>query len=155
MRRSARYGRNWVSKAYVIDTCVIVRWYAEQDGFEHARQVRDGFLAGTIRLEAPDICRWELGNVLRKISARHGLTEQQVVQSVSAIDGLGVVVHPTSVADLTIATRLAVRHSLSLFDAAFVSLALRTGLPLLTTDARLVRAVSGMVPTELLRGVSA
>lgn len=144
-----------MSNAYVVDTCVILRWYAEQIGFEHAREVRDGLLAGTIRLETPDICRWELGNVLRKIATRYGLTEQQVVQSVSALDVLGLVVHPTSVEELTIASRLAVRHSLSLFDAAFVSLALRTGLPLLTTDARLVRAVSGLVPTELLRGVSA
>lgn len=144
-----------MNDAYVVDTSVILRWYAEQIGFEHAREIRGGFLAGAIRREAPDICRWELGNVLRKIAARHALTEQQVVQSVSDLDVLGVVVHPTSMDDLTLITRLAVRRSLSLFDAAFVSLALQTGLPLLTADAKLVRAVGGLISTDLLRGITA
>jgi predicted nucleic acid-binding protein len=38
-------------------------------------------------------------------------------------------------------------------DGVFVDRALATGLPLLTSDARLCRAVDGLLSTELLRGV--
>lgn len=41
-----------------------------------------------------------------------------------------------------------------MIDAYVVDLALRTGLPLFTADARLVRAVGGLISTDLLRGVT-
>ncbi len=74
------------------------------------------------------------------------------------LDDLGVVIHPTDPAGLPLLLRLAARHGtarhgISMFDAAFVDLALRTGLTLLTADARLVRAVGQLIPTELLRGM--
>lgn len=52
------------------------------------------------------------------------------------------------------AAALSADRSLRLFDALFVVLALSTGATLLTSDAKLTRAVTGLVSTELLRGVA-
>lgn len=45
-------------------------------------------------------------------------------------------------------------HSLRMFDALFVQAALERGIPLLTADRRLCQAAAGLVPTQLLRGIS-
>lgn len=143
-----------VSEGYVVDSSVVVRWYVEQVGFEHARDVQSALLAGALRLEAPDICRWEVGNVLRNKGVLTGrLTAEQALGAVADLEGFGVALHSTDLAGLLSVMRLSLRLGLSLFDAAFVDLALRTGLPLLTADARLARSVAGLVSTEVLRGV--
>ena len=49
---------------------------------------------------------------------------------------------------------LSIEYGISVFDAAFADLSLRTGLTLLTSDIRLVRAVAAQpLSTELLEGV--
>jgi predicted nucleic acid-binding protein len=41
-----------------------------------------------------------------------------------------------------------------MFDALFVHVALERKLPLLTADAKLCKAVDGLIKTEVLRGVN-
>lgn len=149
-----RHGTTRVPEAYVVDSSVVVRWYVDQPGAEHAREVRERLVAGSVSLVAPDICRWEVANVLRKKGLDAGLlTPDDVVASLTDLEDLGVVLQLVDLTRLEIVTALACRRRLSLFDAAFVELSLRTGLPLLTADARLARAVAGLVSTEVLRGV--
>lgn len=139
--------------AYVVDSSVVIRWYVEQPGYEHARAVQAQLFAGQTALSAPDICRWEVANVLRGRGLARGLlTEQDVVDSLNDLEIFGVRVQPVDLARLRSITVLAARRNLSLFDAAFVELALRMGVPLLTADARLARGVAGLISTDLLRG---
>lgn len=143
-----------MTEAYVVDASVVLRWYLDQVGYEHARSVRDDVVVGAVRLEAPDILRWEVGNQLRKKGVATGrLTESQALGALTDLDDLGAVVHDTGRDDLLAVTRLSIRQNISMFDAAYVLLALRTGLTLLTADTRLVHAVGGLIPTELLWGV--
>jgi predicted nucleic acid-binding protein len=140
-----------VTDGYVLDSSVAVRWYLDQPGFEHAREVRDAGL----RLECPAVLRWELGNVLRLKGVLPGLlTPQDVLQALRDLPVLGVRVHEDDEASTLAAAQLSFSRSISLFDAAFVVHALRTGLPLLTADARLARGVAGVISTELLRGAA-
>jgi predicted nucleic acid-binding protein len=142
-----------VANAYVVDSSVVIRWYVDQVGHEHARRVQVDFLAGRVRLEAPDICRWEISNILRK-KAAGSLTADDIVSAAMDIEALGVVLHPAGLADLSRIVRLSISYGITVFDAAFVDVSLRTGLTLLTSDDRLVRAVAPRpVSTELLEGV--
>lgn len=137
----------------VVDTGVFVRWFVEQPGWEHAREVRDSFLDGTTSLVTLDFVRVETANTLRKVGLLAGtLDGESYAVAARAIDDLGVVVHPTDVDRLERAARLATDRMLSVYDAVLVVLALELGLPLLTTDARLCRAVEGLLSTTLLRG---
>lgn len=141
--------------AYVVDSSVVIRWYLDQPGFEHAREIQDRLLAGTVALSAPDVCRWEVMNVLRGHGLAQGrLTEQDVLGCLDDLETFGVEVHQTGREGLRRITALACRHGLSLFDAAFVELSLRSGRTLLTADARLARGVAGLVSTEVLRGAA-
>lgn len=140
--------------AYVVDTGVFVRWYVDQDGYQHARDVRDAFVDGAVRLSTTDLARIEVADVLRRKGLLPGrLDVDQYLGAVRTIDDLGVAVRDTDPGVLASAAALAAHRQLRVFDALFVDLALRTGHTLLTADARLARAVGGLVSTEVLRGV--
>lgn len=144
-----------MAETYLVDTCVFVRWYVDQAGFEHAREVQKRFLDGVVRLETVDFVRVELADVLRKKGyLKQRLTRQELLDAAHDLDDLGVVVHPTSAATLRLAIELSVDRSLKTYDALLVAHAITRGLPVLTSDARLCRAVVGVVPYVLLDGIS-
>jgi predicted nucleic acid-binding protein len=111
-------------------------------------------LLGTA-LETVDHVRAEVGNVLRVRALLTGdLTANAYVAAVRAVDDLGVVVHETDTDALERAARLAAARMLRFYDALVVDRVLQRDLTLLTSDARLTRAVSGLLSTELLDGIS-
>jgi predicted nucleic acid-binding protein len=143
-----------VAQTYLVDTSVFLRWFIPQVGWEHAREVRAAFLAGSVALETADSARIELGHVLRTKGLQTGrLTRDQYLAAVRAVDDLGVLVHSTDVDALERSAALAADRHLRLIDAIIVDRALERDLPLLTSDARLCRVVDGLLSTELLRGV--
>lgn len=134
---------------YVLDTSVVIRWYVDQPGFEHARELRDT----GVDFVAPAVLRWEIANVLRKKGVLAGLlSEQDVVAALQDLPALGVSIVEDDLTTTVAALQLSLRHRLDLRDAAFVLMALQTGLTLLTADARLAREASGLISTEQLRG---
>jgi predicted nucleic acid-binding protein len=109
-----------------------------------------------VTLEATDTVRVELAEVLRKKGFLLGrLTRDQFLEALRGVDDLGVLVHDTDVDALEQAAALAADHNLRVFDALVVHRALSRDVTLLTTDARLCRATTGLISTELLRGIDA
>jgi predicted nucleic acid-binding protein len=119
-----------VADAYVVDTGVFLRWFIDQDGFEHARKLQRklGLLAGR-------------------------LTAEEFTAAVRVIDDIGVIVHETTADRLARAAALAAQKNLGIYDALFVQLARELDLPLLTTDLRLSRAGEGSARIDVLHGV--
>lgn len=142
-------------EAYVLDTSVIVRWFLAQSGWEHARKVRDQFLAGDVTVETVECARFETPWVLRKRGLLPGhLTIDEYLAGCRGIDDLGVFVAPTDVDTIEQAAFLCTTRSIDFFDAIFVARALHSGRPVLTADARLARGVGDLVPVVVLDGVA-
>lgn len=144
-----------MTDAYLVDTGVFARWSLEEVGYEHALEIQQAFLAGEVTLETVDTVRVELAHVLRKKGLLDGrLDREEYLTAVRAIDDLGVIVHLTDVNALERAAGLVADRMLGVFDAIVVDRALQRGIPLLTSDAHLCRAVGGLVSTELLHGIA-
>jgi hypothetical protein len=73
--------------------------------------------------------------------------------AVRLIDDIGVGVHASTADRLERAAELAAGKMLGMYDALFVQLARELELPLLTSDAKLGRAVAGTIQVEVLQGV--
>jgi predicted nucleic acid-binding protein len=143
-----------VADAYVVDSGVFLRWFIDQDGFEHARGLQQRIIDGAVTAQTADFARIEVAGVLRKKGLLAGrLTVEEFTAAVRVIDDIGVTVHPTTVDRLERAAELAARKMLGVYDALFVQLAQELGLPLLTCDAKLGRAVNGTVPVEILQSL--
>jgi predicted nucleic acid-binding protein len=143
-----------VADAYVVDTGVFLRWFLDQDGFEHARELQQKLVEGSTAVETVDFARVEVAGVLRKKGLLAGhLTVEEFTAAVRVIDDIGVTVHETTADRLERSAAIAARKNLGMYDALFVQLARELDLPLLTTDRRLQHAADGSVRVELLRGI--
>lgn len=107
-----------MADAYVVDTGVFLRWFVDQPGFEHARRVQREFVDGVTGLETIDFARVEVAEVLRKnglLTVR--LNRAEYRSAASAIDDLGVRIHPSDADRLPRAVDLAARLTSRTFDA--------------------------------------
>ena len=93
----------------------------------------------------------EAANVLLIAERRDRLTEAQAAHFAQLLQGLPILVEEADVAR-TLGPILAVgrAHRLSAYDAAYLELAARQGLPLATQDSRL-RKAAGNAGVALLR----
>jgi hypothetical protein len=66
MKNSTCYGTDHVAEAYLADTGVFLRWFIDQQEFEHAREVRRDLIDDSVLLETLDFARVEVAGVLRK-----------------------------------------------------------------------------------------
>lgn len=83
----------------------------------------------------------EVSNVLSRTEARDILTEAQSHAFIEMLSTLPIRLDESTFAQaLTDTLQLARRHRLTSYDASYLELALRAGLPLATLDADLVRA---------------
>jgi predicted nucleic acid-binding protein len=143
-----------VADAYVVDTGVFLRWFIDQDGFEHARELQRKLIDGSTAIETVDFARVEVAGVLRKKGLLAGrLTAEEFTAAVRVIDDIGVIVHETTADRLERAAALAAQKNLGIYDALFVQLARELDLPLLTTDLRLSRAGEGSARIDVLQGL--
>ncbi len=89
----------------------------------------------------PSLWALEASNVIARAEAKGLLTEARSQAFVVLLQRLNIVTDPATAAHaLGDTLHLARRYKLSAYDAAYLELALRTGLPLATLDADLEKA---------------
>jgi predicted nucleic acid-binding protein len=127
---------------FVIDASVVVAW-----AFQERQDLAERILATaqTEAMRAPALWWYELRNVLIMGERRGRITEQQITSFLREVSHLAITMDlsPDDTALLTLSRR----HRLTVYDAAYLELALREALPLATLDAQLaVAARSETVP---------
>jgi predicted nucleic acid-binding protein len=125
--------------AFVIDASVALAWCFEDE----ATALADRALSRLSEEEgvAPSIWPLEVANGLRSAERRGRIDEREIPAAVRLMAALPVEVVPTglehALGDVLSIARAA---GLSTYDAAYLDLALRRGLPLATADEFLARA---------------
>lgn len=143
-----------VADAFVVDTGVFIRWFIDQDGYEHAREFQRQLVGGSVMATTVDFARVEVAGVLRSKGLLAGrLTAEEFIAAVRVIDDMGVAVETITADRLEQAAELAARNQLRMYDALFVQLAREMDLPMLTSDLKLQHAAAGLVRIEVLRGI--
>jgi hypothetical protein len=95
---------------------VFLRWFIDQDGFEHARGLQQRLIDGSATAETVDFARVEVAGVLRKKGFwLVGSRWRKFTAAVRVIDDIGVAVHPTT-ADRP---ERAAQKMLGMYDALF------------------------------------
>lgn len=134
---------------FVLDASVTLLWLApstQPAGIDYA----DAALATLCEAQAcvPSLWALEIANAVVKLETRGAVTEAEGQRFIALLERLDIVADPaTARRALNDTLNLARRHKLSAYDAAYLELALRTGLPLATLDANLKKAaLSAGVP---------
>jgi len=126
---------------FVIDNSVVMAWcFADEDS-----SYADEVLASLVSTEAvaPSIWPLETGNVLVVAERRKHLSESDNIRFLALINDLPIKViqePPERMTKEILA--LAREHQLSTYDASYLDLAMRKGLPIATQDSGLKKAAS-------------
>jgi predicted nucleic acid-binding protein len=124
---------------FVLDTSVALAWCFEDESSSTADAILD--LLVSSEAIVPAIWPVEVGNALLAGERRKRITPAETARSLELLRSLNI--HPDDaglglgVDDLV---ALARSHKLSVYDAAYLSLAMREGIPLATLDRSLARA---------------
>ncbi len=127
--------------AFVLDCSIAAAWLFEDE----ARPETDNLLEQLIDNNAsvPSLWHLEIGNVLLQAERRGCITTSQISTRLELIASLPITTdtETDSRAFREIMT-LARTQSLTTYDAAYLELAIRQGIPLATQDKALVRAAT-------------
>jgi predicted nucleic acid-binding protein len=136
-----------IEHAFVLDCSVTMAWCFEDESSAFADRVQD--LLSDMRAVVPAIWPLEVANVLLVSERRERLDEARSRRFVELLAGLPIDIDEhTGRHALGATVHLARAHAISSYDAAYLELALRLGLPLATLDDRLkAAAVAVGVPS--------
>ena len=127
--------------SFVLDTSVTMAWLFEDEATQHTEALLD-------RLETddalvPPLWTYEVGNVLVMAERRKRITEAQARHFTELMDSLPIHVADSHVMELWGGAVIAARtYKLSVYDGAYLDLAMREGIPLATLDKALKMAAS-------------
>ena len=125
----------------VLDASVTLAWSFDDEQNSYADGMLTRLTSGQATAAAPPIWPAEVVNGLLIAERRGRHTADQTTRLVADISQLPVAVETGGLALLGPAVlTLARAHNLSIYDAIYLELALRLGLPLATVDTRLSRA---------------
>jgi predicted nucleic acid-binding protein len=128
--------------SYVLDASIAMCWLLKdgtQRGIKYAFEVLEA--NKTAKAIVPSIWGLEVANVIAKVEAKNLITEAQTQDFLVTLQRMDIVVdQSTAHYAFSETLGLARRYKLSGYDAAYLELALREGLPLATLDDALEKA---------------
>lgn len=126
---------------FVLDCSVAISWCLVDENNDYANAI----LAMMPNCEAfvPGIWSLEIANVLLVAERRNRMTQEQSSEAIGLLQSLLIQVDTATDTNALSATLVLGRQeSLAAYDAAYLELALRLGLPLATIDQRLAEAAT-------------
>lgn len=125
---------------FVLDCSVALTWCFASEATQGALSVLERLEAGEHAI-SPSIFSYEIANALTVAQRSRRLNAESAAAFQSSLNRLPVIVEQTSAAVIYFPIRdLAQRFGLSVYDAAYLELAKREGLPLATLDLTLIKA---------------
>ena len=140
------------ARSLVVDASVAAAWLLPDEASAESRRVYALLRRGAVDLHAPDLWLWQCGNVIANAVKRRRLSAPDALLTWSVLDAVRTRVALTAMqtAQVRAALVIAIDHSLSIYDAAYLWLASSSRLPLLSHD-KLLGAAAARLSIAVLR----
>ena len=124
---------------FVLDTSVAVSWFFEDEAVEYTATVLESLTDW--EAVVPSLLPLEVANVLLVAERRKRCSEAEAVRFVELLESLPITTDDdTARHALNRTYQLAREYGLTAYDATYLELAMRLGLPLATMDRQLADA---------------
>jgi predicted nucleic acid-binding protein len=125
---------------WIVDASLALNWYLtdEQDR-EYSISVFSSL--GNREILIPSLWIYEISNVLLVAHRRGRIPATRIEYVLDSAMNLNLKVDAIAPATAVPLCRLALKHGLTVYDAAYLALALRSGAPIATLDKALLRAM--------------
>lgn len=128
---------------FVLDCSLAMAWCFEDESSPQTDAVLENFIK--TRAVVPTIWPLEVANVLLLAQQKKRITELHAASFIEALAALPIIIDPsTSSRAMHSIFLLAKELSLTIYDAAYLELALREKIPLVTLDKALIKAAKKM-----------
>ena len=128
---------------FVLDCSVTMAWCFEDEGNEKTMEVLQTLKSS--KAIVPSLWPLEVSNVLLIAGRKKRVTELQAARFIDALASLPIVVDQTTASKAMHSIfLLAKKTDLTVYDAAYLELAIREEIPLVTLDAQLMKASKKM-----------
>lgn len=117
----------------VVDASVVAKWFLNEQGSDEALKLRDDHIACRTFLIVPELAFLEVLNALRY----KGQDADALKKANNALWDAQLHVEKLNSFLLEKAAQAALKHNSSLYDAVYVALANKFGVPLITADKAL------------------
>ncbi len=132
-----------MSEGFIADSSVGVAWAVHSQASEATDQLLEQVAAGT-PLVVPSLWPFEIANSLLVLLRRGRILAEERGRALDALGRLPLVVDEEGCRlALAKTSKLAAEHGLSVYDAAYLELAIRRKLPLASRDQSLCGAAQG------------
>lgn len=126
---------------FVLDCSIAIAWLFEDEATAQTDDLLDKLTDGCAFV--PNLWQLELGNVLVQAERRERITAAQISACLELVTRLPIVTDTeTDSRAFREILILARTETLTTYDAAYLELAIRRGVPLATQDSKLVRAAN-------------
>ena len=131
------------TKNFVLDGSVTMVWGFEDETDEYAEAILERM--PDLQAHVPSLWPLEVANALLVGERRRRITSAETARFLAILGAFPITVDDKTVAHAWADTmHLARAHNLSSYDAAYLELAIRLGLPLATLDGKLKTAAGAM-----------
>jgi predicted nucleic acid-binding protein len=138
-----------VTRDFIVDASIGIAWVHPAQATSSSQVLLQALCDGVV-VRAPALWPLETANALLVLVRRGKLTEEERGTALSALTQLSVALdHEMAALAFTRLSTLASQHGLTIYDAAYLELALRTKLPLACKDGPL-RAAAKRCRVKLL-----
>lgn len=131
---------------FVLDNSIVMRWLfgdGSPEDLDYAQRILEIMKQDESVALVPAVWPLEVGNVIARAEAKNLLREARSAEFLGILQEMSIKVDPRSSQHaLGDTLQLARRYGLSTYDAAYLELALREGLPLATNDDDLQKALA-------------
>lgn len=128
-----------MNKAFVIDNSIVMSWCFKDEVSEYADAVLNKLVCSPALV--PSIWPLEVGNVLLVAERNKRLRQADSIRFIALLSELPIIVEPESPDRMmNEIVSIARAYNLSTYDASYLDLAMRKGLPIATLDKGLLKA---------------
>ncbi|MBI2354667.1 MAG: type II toxin-antitoxin system VapC family toxin [Deltaproteobacteria bacterium] len=132
----------------VLDSSVALKWiFADEEGAEHAQQIRDAHISGENEISVPSLFLYEIANVL---ATKVKLAVEEAREAFELLCAFEFDVHELDGEEYLAAMALSQQHKISVYDASYHVLAQRLGCRFVTADRKFWEKVRLLEVAELL-----
>lgn len=128
--------------SFVLDVSVSAAWLLPDEATPRTRQLFARLRAQAVDAHAPELWLWESGNVIANAVKRERMSLEDAMLTWSVLDAARTRIELASFEppQVRACLALAIEDALSIYDAAYLWLAMSLRLPLMTLDRKLAAA---------------